>query len=378
MIVSSGPRSTGRCSYRVLILAALGGPATPTLALAAPLAGVDAAVGALVRTLLLVGLVVLIGAARRRLVRHPARPAARSSASPRTAERHRGRRPDPARRRARTTAPRSGGSGTRSTRMLDQIEASFGEQQAALRRQGRQRGAAAPVRRRRLARAAHAADRRPRLRRPVPRRRPRAIPPSSTPAMARIGTESRRMGALVDDLLLLARLDQGRPLRQDPVDLSRIVARCRRRRARRSSPAARSWRAIDPGVVVTGDEDRLRQVVGNLLANVRMHTPPESPVEVATRAARRRRRSCASSTTARASTPSDGSSTSSTASTAPTPGARATAAAPGSASRSPPPSPRRTAGGSGTRPRRAAGRPSSCGSRSQQVHSRSTVRLQRT
>jgi two-component system OmpR family sensor kinase len=42
--------------------------------------------------------------------------------------------------------------------------------------------------------------------------------------------------------------------------------------------------AIDPGVIVTGDEDRLRQVVGNLLANVRVHTTPETPIEVVTRA----------------------------------------------------------------------------------------------
>ncbi|HET7830434.1 MAG TPA: HAMP domain-containing sensor histidine kinase, partial [Candidatus Limnocylindrales bacterium] len=95
----------------------------------------------------------------------------------------------------------------------------------------------------------------------------------------RIGTESRRMGVLVDDLLLLARLDQGRPLRADRVDLSRIV-----------NEAVEDARAVEPGrpiggevaggVWVTGDEDRLRQVIGNLAANVRVHTPPGTPVEV--------------------------------------------------------------------------------------------------
>jgi two-component system OmpR family sensor kinase len=90
------------------------------------------------------------------------------------------------------------------------------------------------------------------------------------------------MGALVDDLLLLARLDQGRPVRQDPVDLSRIAADAVAD-AHALEPGRPIVGAIDPGVIVTGDEDRIRQVVGNLLANVRIHTPPESPIEVVTR-----------------------------------------------------------------------------------------------
>ena len=90
------------------------------------------------------------------------------------------------------------------------------------------------------------------------------------------------MGALVDDLLLLARLDQGRPVRQDPVDLSRIATDAVAD-AHALEPGRPIVGAIDPGVIVTGDEDRIRQVVGNLLANVRIHTPPESPIEVVTR-----------------------------------------------------------------------------------------------
>ncbi len=87
------------------------------------------------------------------------------------------------------------------------------------------------------------------------------------------------MAALVEDLLLLARLDQGGPLRRDPVDLSQLV-----------SDAVSDARAVEPErpiearipdrVVVTGDEDRLRQVIGNLFANVRVHTPPRAPVDV--------------------------------------------------------------------------------------------------
>ena len=99
-------------------------------------------------------------------------------------------------------------------------------------------------------------------------------------AMTRIGSESRRMAALVEDLLLLARLDQGRPLRHDSVPLSELV-----------NDALLDLRAVEPerpveanvqaDVVVSGDEDRLRQVIGNLFTNVRVHTPPDSPLEVA-------------------------------------------------------------------------------------------------
>ena len=88
--------------------------------------------------------------------------------------------------------------------------------------------------------------------------------------MAGIQRESRRMGLLVDDLLLLARLDQGRPLERKPVDLGGV--------AREAVEAART---LDPGreieldtngpVEVNGDEERLRQVLDNLLANVRSH-----------------------------------------------------------------------------------------------------------
>lgn len=91
-------------------------------------------------------------------------------------------------------------------------------------------------------------------------------------AMSRIEHEAVRMGDLVEDLLLLARLDQGRPLGTSPVDLTAVVL-----------DAVSSARAVEPGrplqvdigggpVVVTGDEPRLRQVVDNLLANVREHT----------------------------------------------------------------------------------------------------------
>jgi two-component system OmpR family sensor kinase len=91
--------------------------------------------------------------------------------------------------------------------------------------------------------------------------------------MRNIEEEAIRMGVLVDDLLLLARLDNGRPLDNSPVDLVKVV--------RQAVDAARfvdDQHALDldvPGEVwILGDRLRLRQVVDNLLANVRTHTPP--------------------------------------------------------------------------------------------------------
>ncbi len=86
------------------------------------------------------------------------------------------------------------------------------------------------------------------------------------------------MSLLVDDLLLLARLDEGRPLEREPVDLPDVVAE-----------AVDTAHVVDPErpldaeleqATVLGDRDRLRQVVDNLLANVRAHTPPDTPVDV--------------------------------------------------------------------------------------------------
>ena len=98
-------------------------------------------------------------------------------------------------------------------------------------------------------------------------------------AMKGIRNETRRMGELVDDLLLLARLDEKRPLDDEQVDLVEVVME--------SVDAARTVdpdRPIQPHihevVTVVGDRLRLRQVVDNLLANVRSHTPTGTTCDV--------------------------------------------------------------------------------------------------
>lgn len=106
-----------------------------------------------------------------------------------------------------------------------------------------------------------------------------ATPDTVDMAMNRIESESRRMGRLVDDLLLLARMDQQRGLEMAPVDIGEVV-----------TEAVTDFEAVEPDrpvdmtqtgrSTVLGDRNRLRQVVDNLLSNVRTHTPVETPVRV--------------------------------------------------------------------------------------------------
>jgi two-component system, OmpR family, sensor kinase len=97
-------------------------------------------------------------------------------------------------------------------------------------------------------------------------------------SMTGISRESERMSVLVDDLLLLARLDEGRPLEQEPVALDEVVSEAVET-AQTLEPARPIELAVDEAVV-TGDRVRLRQIVDNLLSNVRAHTPPATPVRV--------------------------------------------------------------------------------------------------
>jgi two-component system, OmpR family, sensor kinase len=113
------------------------------------------------------------------------------------------------------------------------------------------------------------------------RRHPGTLPPEVARALARVEAESARMSSLVDDLLLLARLDAGRPLEVQPVDLTRLAIDAASD-ARAAAPDHR-WRLELPegSVLVPGDEYRLHQVLANLLSNARAHTPPGTTVTVA-------------------------------------------------------------------------------------------------
>jgi len=246
------------------------------LVLAAPLNVVDAPIRQLVRNLLLVGAVALAGIllATWWIVRRGLRPletiaqTADTIATGKLSQ------------RADLPHDRSevGRLGSAFDRMLDEIQGAFDEQRTALDAKDRSE--------RRLRQ--FVADASHELRTPLTAVRGYAElyragglseREALDRAMSRIETESRRMGGLVDDLLLLARLDQGRPLRRDPVDLSALIEDAVVD-ARALEPGRPLTADVSTGIRVTGDEDRLRQVVANLLANVRVHTTPDAAVEV--------------------------------------------------------------------------------------------------
>jgi two-component system OmpR family sensor kinase len=269
------PSTDGSLSYRVLALRSPRGGFL--LVLAAPMGGIEESIGVLVRTLLVVGLVVLgatlvVGWF---IIRRDLRPLESVTA---TAERI-----SAGDLTQRVGAPDDGSEvgrlGHAFDTMLDQIQAAFESQHAALLAKDQSETKLRQF----VADASHE------LRTPLTALRGYAElyragglsdEEALEQAMSRIGSESRRMGALVEDMLLLARLDQGRPLRHDPVDLSDVVndALLDLKAVEPDRPVAAH---VEPGVVVSGDEDRLRQVIGNLLTNVRVHTPAGAPLEVA-------------------------------------------------------------------------------------------------
>jgi two-component system OmpR family sensor kinase len=113
------------------------------------------------------------------------------------------------------------------------------------------------------------------------RRSRRPVPDEISHVLRRVESEAIRMTALVEDLLLLARLDAGRPLAHDPVDLSMLVVDAVSD-AHAAGPR-HYWQLDLPHepVTVIGDQQRLHQVLANLLANARTHTPEGTTVTVA-------------------------------------------------------------------------------------------------
>jgi two-component system OmpR family sensor kinase len=96
--------------------------------------------------------------------------------------------------------------------------------------------------------------------------------------MSRVESETGRMTQLVEDMLLLARLDAGRPLIRETVDLSRLVVDTVSDAHIAGPKHQWSLDLPDEPVLVVGDEARLHQVLGNLLANARTHTPAGTSV----------------------------------------------------------------------------------------------------
>lgn len=113
------------------------------------------------------------------------------------------------------------------------------------------------------------------------RRSGQALPPDTVHALDRIEAESVRMTGLVEDLLLLARLDEGRELEHKPVDLTRLLVDAVSDAHVAGGDHVWNLDLPEEPVEVPGDDARLHQVVANLLANARVHTPEGTTVTVA-------------------------------------------------------------------------------------------------
>ena len=97
--------------------------------------------------------------------------------------------------------------------------------------------------------------------------------------IGRIEKESIRMGSLVEDLLLLARMDETRPVSMEPVDLTHVLEECIAS-ARAAGPDHPITSEIEPDIFVLGDNKRIHQAIANLLANARTHTPQGTKITV--------------------------------------------------------------------------------------------------
>ncbi|MGF6885395.1 two-component system OmpR family sensor kinase [Nocardia sp. GAS34] len=107
------------------------------------------------------------------------------------------------------------------------------------------------------------------------------VSPSVADAMSRVDAAAHRMSGLVEDLLLLARLDSGRPLERRPVDLTPLTVDAVSDAHIAGSDHRWDLKLPDRPVVIDGDAARLHQVLANLLTNARVHTPPGTTVTAA-------------------------------------------------------------------------------------------------
>ncbi len=158
--------------------------------------------------------------------------------------------------------------------MLGRIEDAFAEQQASERRMRRFIADAADELRTPLTSIRGYAE--------LFRRGAAGRPEDLERSMRRIEEEASRMGVLVEDLLLLARLDQGRPLEHTTVDLAALAADASADAQAVQPDRPITYDASGP-VLVEGDEARLRQVAANLVQNALVHTPRGTPVWVSVR-----------------------------------------------------------------------------------------------
>lgn len=264
--VTTLPSVDGSMRYRVLVRS---GPRDTTIVTAASLTPVEDAVNSLVRTLVLAGLLALAGASLLSwlVIRRGLRPVDQMvETAAAIAEGDLSRRVPDA-----DPDTELGRLGAALNDMLGQIEAGIREREATEARL-----------RRFVADAAHE------LRTPLTSLRgyaelyrQGALPTTDavTNAMGRIESEGARMARLVDDLLLLARTDQGRALDKEPVDLVRLAREATGDFAA-ADPERPLHRELEGSAVVVGDPIRLRQVIDNLLTNVRMHTPSQTPTRV--------------------------------------------------------------------------------------------------
>jgi two-component system OmpR family sensor kinase len=277
--VDGGPRSLrlGLHDYRVVTVRA---PDGDVLVTGLPLAGLDATVTRLVTIEVIVigSALVLTGVAGAAIVRLTLRPLTRvAGTATRVAELplDRGEVALAERVPEADTDPRTevGQVGLALNRMLGHVGAALEARQASETRLRRFVADASHELRTPLAAIRGYAE--------LTRRSAEPVPPSVAHMLARVESQTERMTTLVEDLMLLARLDAGRSLAREPVDLSRLVIEAMSD-AHAVSPDHR-WQLTAPEdeVTVTGDPAGLAQVLANLLTNARAHTPPGTTVSVA-------------------------------------------------------------------------------------------------